>query len=204
MARFSDWLPMALEHCMSAPDLLAQGHLVRSAREWCDITRQWQETSDVVLTVADQAAYDLPTPSFAEVLRILSADLDGREYLPQGGAYGRTQALNSRGRNTVTHTSGQTFSLTPTPTTSDLELRLQLVLRPVLTATTVPEAIEGEAEHIALGAAASLLGLTNQPWTDQAKAAQLRAKFLAEAKTRAARVSTLDRKTNQKTGIRWY
>ena len=203
MARFADWLPMALEHCMSAPDILAQSHLVRAAREWCDVTRQWQETSDPVLTVAGQAEYDVPTPAGAEVLRILSADLDGREYLPQGGAYGRTQSRNGRGWATVTLV-GQTFTLTPTPTQAGLALRLELALRPTLTATTVPAAIEGEAELIARGAAASLLGLTNQPWTDQAKAIQLREQFLADAKAQAARVANLDRKTKRSTGIRWY
>lgn len=189
---------------MSAPDMLAQSHLVRAAREWCELTHQWQETSDSVLTVVGQAEYDIPTPAGAEVLRILSADLDGREYLPQGGAYGRTQARNGRGWNTVTYAFGQTLTLTPIPTQAGLSLRLELVFRPTLTATMVPPAIEGEAEQIARGAAASLLGLTNQPWADPQKAMFLRAQFLADAKSQAARVSCLDRKTKKSTGIRWY
>lgn len=81
MTPWSDLLPHVLPYAPGCPDPVAEFHLRLAAQDFCARTHVWQATMDpiAVTQAAGFGPYDLNLPTRAELLKLQSATMDGRE-----------------------------------------------------------------------------------------------------------------------------
>jgi hypothetical protein len=199
----ADMLPWVLEHAMTCPDFVAERHLVQAVRRWCDITLAWQESADPALSEAGRSAYEIPVWPGSEIVRILRAEFGDRPCVVQGGAFGRSQARHQRGGYAVTQVGALGFEMTPTPQLDGVPIVIDVALRPAFGMTELPDVLTADFDAITKGAAASLLALPAQPWSNPQAAMALGAQFSSAASTRAARVALADKDTAPR-GVRFF
>ena len=171
------------------PEALALLMLSRSAREFCTESGIWEEDLEPIQLVAGAPEYDLDPQETGEVVRVVSATLDGADIdttipndLPPTW---RTDT----GTPTAVMIEVETVRPYPTPTSAGT-LVIRAALRPKLGTTSIPRAIEEWGEEIAAGALARLKAQADKPWSDRGAVAAYRETFkdaISAAQARAIR-----------------
>ncbi len=199
---WDDLFPQVLGYCPLAADMVARRHLVQAAREFCNRTNAWNSTLDVIPTVAEEAEYSISLWPGEELVKILSCEVDGREYVLQDGPIGR--ARQRRGDGQTITPAGMNFILTPTPIISDLNIYVDVALRPSLDSTSIPTALEAYTDYIADGAIARLLSLPGMEWRDEVTAQRFAGKFEDRISTVASKIALAARRVTPGSGVQWF
>lgn len=182
-------------------------HLQRAAQSFCDGTRAWQQSLDVILSVANQAEYLIVPPAGAELTRVLLATVGSHRYEVRSGANARSMMREQRG-NRVIVVSGLHATLLPTPSQDDIEIVFDAALRPVFvgefnSSLEIPEKIEEYADAIIKGAASTVLAIPGRPWSNPAHSVYL-AQLFSEYKTSIAARVGIGSMKSEKRVTRFY
>lgn len=172
MKTWADFHDQYLSDVPGCTYFAAQNELRHAARDFCERTQAWRVTMDPIVTVADVSLYDVDRTSQTELVKLISAKLDGQKLhvmLPdEEDEYGATgiQMVNER-----------QFALYPTPA-DGLNAVLKAVLKPSLEASGVDNLLYAMyAKEISYGAKARLMGETSKPYSNPMGAAQNEAWF---------------------------
>ena len=181
-----DFYPLILPDVPGCPLPTLDMAINRAAREFCTRALVWREQAWPVALRAGEWRYDIDPDLDAGVVVLNSVRLDGRlldpftdprAIVPWGSRSG------APGRYAVSADAEQIY-LDPTPSEAG-QLILNVVLRPLLRATSLPDVLERYSEGLAEGVKFRLLRLPNQSWTDSngsMVALQLFEKAMSEAR----------------------
>ena len=154
-----------------------------AAQEFCERTSAWRVTMDPVLTVAGISIYEFDISSNFEVVKVMSAKLDGH---PIDSLLHDQVGTPARG---IAVLNGREFALQPAPAAGQ-RLEIVAVLKPSNTSVGIEDFLyAAHARAIAKGAKAELFGMAKQGFTDLTAADRARAEFeeaIGRAKTQAA------------------
>jgi hypothetical protein len=140
-----------------------------AAQAFCEKTRAWRVTLDPVITRANQTDYEFDLSSEQEIVRVLSAKLDGKDF---------PVVLDGRqvDRGLIVH-DPFTFSIFPAPPAGQ-RLDIHVALEPSNTASTLDDlVVRKHITTIIAGAKSELLGKKNQPYSDPVGAIEQRSLF---------------------------
>lgn len=152
MREWADFFPDVLPGLApGTPEPTVMHQLRRAAQEFCTRTRSWRATLEPIVTEEGRAAYHLPLPAHAALVRLERADLQGYGPLvlwrPGRGSGQYLMTPNTR---------SVSFGRTPA---RDMELVLEVTLKPSDAATGIdPDVFDQYSEVIARGALARLRG----------------------------------------------
>ncbi|MFC3074913.1 phage adaptor protein [Shinella pollutisoli] len=175
-----EFLPWALVHAPNCSDLIAYRYLREAARDFCERTKAWRETDEMRLDpMGCEAICTVPD---ADIVSIENAAVDGVPLEPVTLAWldehraGWERRTEEGSPQFITQVEPNTVAVFPR---SSGRLSMRLVLKPSLTAMTMPAFLLGKwASDIGKGAAAQILLLPiDDGGGDPAKAADLGAAF---------------------------
>ena len=174
---FDDLLPDLMVEVNGCPNVTAESHLRRAARDFCERTHVWTVTLASFNTVADTAAYTLAMPAGSSLVRLSQVDVgDERDV----DILDQQEAKSEQGagsQSTFVWLEGAQLFVNPTPTEA-LAVVVQLSLKPSLTSESVPDWLaEDHAETLRLGAKASLKSMADVDWADPVGADRAAALF---------------------------
>lgn len=169
MAQLEDVIEPLFTICGGAPDELLINAYRAAARKFLTDTYAWREEVDVTVDGGSTAFYDATVPTDAEMFDFTQMDDNGtrltkmtyeqaayRQYPTTGTASAlRMGALNQ-------------LVVMPDPGTDiSATLTIRAVLRPTLTADTIPDDIVNRfSEAIEFGVAQRVFRVPNEDWTD--------------------------------------
>lgn len=182
---YDSFLQYVLPFARSCPDVIARAAVRDACIAFCSDTEWWLHTFDPIDVQADVAAYDIPVPIGARLVRVRQLYYDGVEIKPQtpdslqgyGGSDWRNLAGPPRG---YTQQAPDEVILVPAPAELVEEALTGTVVVAPTRASTYCDAslLEHWAEVIGQGALARLHRMDDQPFTDPAKAAAALASFM--------------------------
>ena len=182
--------PLILAEAPGCPLMTVKTMINRAAAEFCDKSLAWQSDLDPIPLVSNVSEYALTLPADSQLVVIREGEikLNGKRLT----AIHTPEAIDPAVTGTPSHYAQRTFTevlLYPKPVdVSGLLLTVRAVLKPTLTAATLPDVIANRYyEAITEGAKAFLKRMPNQPWSDPAGAAT--AYQLFGIKTAEARIS---------------
>lgn len=180
MQALSKFYPFTLPYVMGAPDAALDQAILSTCIDFCSRTLIVQSVSTYDL-VAGVSEYEVDVESGARLVKILKVFTSGRLLKPTTvedvkSAEALTTGASGAPQTYFTMTPNEAgFVLYPTPdavVTGGLVVRAAVA--PTRSATSVADVLfEDWADTIGAGAAARLLGLPRQPFTDPASAAAL-------------------------------
>lgn len=188
-----DLLPFVLPYAQKCPELVAIPKIRDAARRYCTATRIWRESE--TMTVSSPECTGISTIPDAALVAIEAAILDGTPLTPKtvgwldselpGWDHYEEDVAAAR---YITQLAENTVTVVPKATGS---LTLRAILKPSLTAYTVPDIlVENHAVAIGKSAAAELLMMPDPDWQNPQLALVLRQDFdraIAEARSQAQR-----------------
>lgn len=160
MREIEDLLPSVLIYAPKCPDLTAISKLREAARRFCMVTRVWRESD--TMTIETPAAEGVSTIPDAAIVAIEAARLDDYALDPKTvgwldanvPGWDRYEEDVAPARY-VTQLTENTVTVAPKATGT---LTLRLILKPSLSAYTVPDIlVDNYATEIGKGAAAEIL-----------------------------------------------
>jgi hypothetical protein len=172
-----DW-DEALVHVMpnvpGCPESVALDHIIKAARIFAAKSSVWRRVTHPVKTVANRRTYamDINKP-FEELVKIKEAAIGTDQYDVLDAISGAARQRRESSQRFVYVPSGrEDIIINPAPSLTGDEIVLTLVLKPGLSAPTVPEELEDFIEDISHGAIASLcsLPMKTAPWADDKQA----------------------------------
>lgn len=181
--------PLILAEVPGCPLMTVKTALNRAAADFCTGSLAWQEDLDPIFVAAGIAEYDLDVPAGSQLVVIREGEvkLNGRKLLPIKAPAAIDPAVTGLPSHYAQRDYGALL-LYPKPTEAAGSLTVRAVLKPTLTATTLPDIlIDRYYEAVTEGAKAFLKRMPNQPWTDPPGAATAYA--LHSRRTAEARVS---------------
>lgn len=159
------FFPLVLPEVIGCPDPTLIQAIMLTAHSFCTETGVWDEVQDPVLTSAGIADYEIDAPANAEMLRVRSVWLDGRELEPNQM---RTPVVPNFGTPLSYHAAlarGQ-ITLDAKPQAKQ-SLVVRAVYAPRLTGQTLPDFLMSRyALAIASGAKARLMLIPGQAWSN--------------------------------------
>jgi hypothetical protein len=201
--KYTDLLPEVLPHLTSlVSDPLAESAIKNAVIEFCRESWVWRHFADAQDVYAGEASIDFEAPAGAEVVQVLSCNLDGLLLSPSS-----TDSLNEsmRGWQTVrgvvkffVQVDMASLLLAPVPdVTLPRGLLMTLALQPRRAAVAFPQWIAAQyMEALASGALYRMMSMPGKPWSDDAGAALHHARFQESiAAARTAGVNGLGRAT---------
>lgn len=199
MAALASFLPYVLPYVPGCPAPLAEQHIRDICIAFCATTLIAQQALDPVSIIAGIADYDLDPPTASRVHLIMRAWFDGDELRSLGPDSAVRPAMFNQhaeppppGRPTGFYRIDPAIRLNATPeANAPFGLTTLAAIKPTRTAETVPDILfDDYAFEIGQGAAATLMTVPNQPFTDFAAAssrAALYASAIGPARIRAAK-----------------
>ncbi len=182
-----DLYPEIRRHVKNAPEPLMQYALQRSVQEFCKKTWLYEKTIDL-LPVANQEVYVLDIASTDEILHIHHVQYDSRGLSPRRSEDSLPSSLSAGGNSPYEYIfeSPNLLFLKPTPTNVinpstglPFEFRVKAVLQTQDSVDAIPETIYRQHKLIlAAGAAAFILCISGEQWTNPEKAAKLDMDFM--------------------------
>lgn len=167
----------------SCPEPTALTSLVDSATEFCDATRAVRETVEVGVTRPGTATYDLDVAQGMEVAQVQAVWLGKRplQLAPEAQrTYAEVAHLLQGDPQFAYLDGGHELVLYPEPEREE-PLRVRVALRPLPSATALPDPLYSRwREAIVSGAAARLMMIPGQAFTSPELAAVYRGAFLRE------------------------
>lgn len=167
--KFSDLIPDVLTVMSADPsDPVTEHAIRRAAITFCRDSWVWKEVSDPIDVISGTAVYDLEPPTGADVARVVTAILDGRELVPSSIDTTEFSAAGSGHPKLWAQVDTEQIILAPNPdSTISAGLIVTLALQPTQTAANLPRWIATHhRDTIINGAVAFLLGMPGQTWTD--------------------------------------
>ncbi|MNL06121.1 hypothetical protein D3C87_1267490 [compost metagenome] len=172
--RIDDLMQDFMAEVPGCPDETARVAIVKAFRTMCDRGKVWTEWMDPVDLIDGEADYTIDTPEFASIAEsVIEVWLGGQQLWPKGlgeiamilpnwqEARGNPMYFNSLGAES------ETITLYPTPYNETRQLRVRGLYMPVRSATTIPDEVTSiHQEVIEMGAKATLMLQSKQPWTD--------------------------------------
>ncbi|MFZ6731983.1 hypothetical protein ACO0LG_08700 [Undibacterium sp. Ji42W] len=196
---FTSFLNEVLPYVHDCPQFVAVNAIRNAAIEFCDRSGYWQLDVPDVAEVDGQATYQVTVPAGTRVVDIHTAWFNEILIIPHSieelnrlfrGVHWR----NLVGQPKFLYSSPDGFvHLVPAPTVSGV-VRVRVTLAPTRTSTGIDSDIyEKQAEVIAHGARARLLGTAGQPFYDPVQSVSQRTAFLSgcnDAKIRANKATS--------------
>jgi len=183
-----DFLPFVLPKVKNCPEGTATFEIRNAIIDLCRRGLIWRRHQDPVMTVADQTEYDYAPEVGQEVVKLLTATLNGLDIpviTPDGA-----NALTSRGESSPYINGGLLgFDLHPAQA-AGLPIVTYCAVCPTLTATTVPDDFSRFAEAIGWGAVARLQQTAGQDFYLPVSGKDYESRFdaaVAKASTAAAK-----------------
>lgn len=175
-------LPDVLMHAPAAPEPMALRMICDAAREFCRRTRLWRDRDEFTLSSGDYER--VCGCENADVIEIEWAELAGITLEPVTGEWLDEECPGWTEDTEIQQQAKWVTQLYPNtircvPRSAGL-LKLRLVLEPSRAAPTLPSfLVDQHGALIGKGAAAMLLGLSGQPFSNPSKGLELRADFEA-------------------------
>lgn len=167
MRTWDAFYPLVLPEVLGCPEPTVDAHLRRAARNLFASSLAWRKDVDPI-TTNGRTEYDMPLPDGADVVRLMSATLDGRDIAisaMDGNTAGERQRADS-GHARVLLMDRRTVTLLPKPGIGR-RLVLTLCLQPAIDAAGVPDEYAGDYfEAIADGALSTLLTMNKVAWAN--------------------------------------
>lgn len=203
-----------LREITGCPNFLIDEVVLETLIEFCEDSSYWQEELENHHILKDHHTYSIITPADTLLVSIISAQDDGSPISPKTEDqldrewpklawryphYSHGSQSSSPWRTAVSDTAQYFFlpdinhiRLIGIPTSNKVtKLTMRAALKPTMTATTIGDVLFDEFyDDIAYGAKARLFEMADKAWTNPAKAAEYRGKFLTaidEAKSRVVR-----------------
>jgi hypothetical protein len=192
----TDFLRFVMPEVLGCPQVLASQHVVDAAIEFCSKVAIWTEPLASVPSVAGQASYAM-TPSEGRAVGPLQVYFDGTKLDP-----GTNQQFTAAYPESVWHTVTGTplyftrgadeskITLVPIPETAGLNINMTVSVKPLPTATTLPDNLFYEYyKAITAGAKATLMAMPEQRWTNTQMAAYYEGMFKVEIAGAVAKIA---------------
>ena len=157
--------PFVLPEVIGCPEPLLAQQIMLTAHSFCTETGVWDEVQDPVLTSTGIADYEIDAPANAEMLRVRSVWLDGRELSPRQM---RTPLVANFGTPSSYHAALARGLITlDAKPQSEQFLVVRAVYAPRLTGQTLPDLLLSRyAIAIASGAKSRLMLIPGQAWSN--------------------------------------
>lgn len=182
MATWSQFAGDYLFEVTGCSTFQAERALRHAAREFCERTLAHRLVLDSIPTVAGVSSYDYDPASNLEVVKLLSATLDGQDMElldPSADLY----------RRGIKGLSPFEFMLQPAPSAGQSVL-VTAAVKPSSTASTIESRLyESHAMSIAAGAKAILFSQSDQPYSNMEQALKNRAQFESDIGSIAAKAA---------------
>ncbi len=161
--------PFVLPEVVGCPEPLLAQQIMLTAHSFCTETGVWDEVQAPVLTSSGIADYEIDAPADAEMLRVRSVWLDGRELSPKQM---RTPLVANFGAPSSYHSALARGLITlDAKPQSEQSLVVRAVYAPRLTGQALPDFLLSRyAIAIAGGAKARLMLMPGQAWSNPALA----------------------------------
>ena len=180
--RFDAFLPEAAPLVPGCPNPVIVNAVRNAAIEFCTETLAWQETQDAFSATSAEFPLTLDAPSGARVVQVVSMTVEGapvdpvaEDLLDQTVPGWRTQT--GSGVLGFYQPDDVTVSTYPLPETA-LTFRLRVAYSPTRAASSMNADIaQRHMESIVAGAAARLMDMPAQPWTNAVQAEVYRMRF---------------------------
>lgn len=164
MTDIDAFLPRVMTFAPWAPELRAIRMLREVAQEFCAATRIWRETDTITVETPESTAI---ADAAYEIIEIERADLDGTKLIPvmvdwldDNEPDWRDATEDASPAKYVSQLGPDTVTVIPYATG---DLTLQLIVKPTLTATTLPTFLyDHHAATLGKGAAAQLLNIPGE------------------------------------------
>jgi hypothetical protein len=192
MAQLADFYPYLLPMVPGCPDILADQHLRDICIDFCGKSLVAQQPHDPLSVRANVAAYDFDPPAETQVQLVIKAWYLRNELkvITPNSLQVRPEMFNPRfsgadlGGSVPTkmiQLDGTSFTLDPAPQDDAANaVTLLIAVKPSRTATEVPQLLlEDYAYEIGRGAAARLMTLPGQPFTNPQLASAYLSEYLA-------------------------
>lgn len=179
MKTWDAFYPYVLPDVIGASDPQVSQALVLAAREFCDRTLVWQVDADPITTTPGVSEYDFDTSNNQEVIKFVSATLNGRDLpvIAEGDLPSNWRSNLSNQRECAFTLDRSIFTIVPTPAAA-YDMTTKMVVRPSIKAAGVEDRIFNQyAAQIAFGAKAMLMMANSQPFSNPALAGVNRALF---------------------------
>lgn len=179
---------LVLPFVPGAPDQTVLHWLQEKAIEFCARTLVWQSEAAPVLTVADRAAYDIPVPDDAALVKVLSWQLDGRGQWVTP-AFGRQMVARGADGDIAWTEDKATFQVHPVPAEAGKAMVISAAYKPTREATEIPTFIYEQHIRAIADGAIGVISAMRQPWRDMEQAALFEGKFERAVVKAAAAIS---------------
>ena len=176
MKAWAEFHPLVLLHVLGCPNPVMDGALRHAAREFCEGSKAWQETE--TFTGTGEATFEFDLPSQSELVQVMRATVRGKDVDIYGAHHLPADWQERPPRNPgLYHVDVDQYALLPAPGV-DEGIAITFAIRPSLFGRGIGDHVFAtHAETIAAGAAARLLKMPRQPWTDIEQAAIFRTEF---------------------------
>lgn len=163
--KWADLSPYVLPHVFGCPDLTMEQHVRLAAADFFRRTLAWRETLEAVASDGTEAV-ELEPPNQAQIIKIKSVSVAGREFPLVETTHGMELSRASAGREFVFTQDGRTVRVFP-PQAAGTLVVAEAALVPSLASTSLPDALGYlHMQDIANGAIASLKRLHGVPFAD--------------------------------------
>lgn len=167
-----DFFPFVLPRVKNAPNEVVRFQLRQAIIQLCDEALVWREYQSAVTTIADQSTYAHAPAAGQQVMKILSAKIDGLDLAVIDPTKSKANTSNDAA---ITGTlSG--FEISPVQAAGRSIVTFSAVA-PALSADTVPDGLAMFAQQIGRGALGNIMLIPDQAFSDPQKGAAWQMKF---------------------------
>lgn len=185
MIAWSAFYPFVIPELPGAPSPLVDFWLIQVAREFCERSRAWVETTPPVDAVQGQSAYSPTPPSETEIVQIVAVNYLGKPLNPKLPGelqkdYGNWQAKLGTPASFTSNGLGQAL-LVPVPDQSNAgAIVMNVAVKPTDTASGVADWVFSRWRNaLAAGAKAKLMAMADKPWAQPDRVPLYQAMFEA-------------------------
>lgn len=187
MKAWADFYPDVLPFVIGCPNPTVDAALRKAAREFCLISKAWQETEEFE-SDGETNRYFFDVTGRTELVQVVRASVGGKD-LDIYGAHELPSDWETRPpcQRSLYHLNAEEYLLFPMPLAAQA-VSVTQAMRPSMQGTGVgDEVFNLHSTAIASGAAAQLLRMPRQAWTDLEQAAICKAEFDSGVHTAANR-----------------
>ena len=187
MKAWAEFYPEVLPFVIGCPNPTVNAALRKAAREFCLSSKAWQESEEFEADGLTNRYY-FDVTGQTELVQLMSASVGGYD-LDVYGAHELPSDWETRPptKRELYHLNGEEYLVFPMPTAGQV-VRVTQALRPSAVGNGVgDEVFKLHGNAIASGAAAILLRMPRQAWTDLEQAAICKAEFDTGVHTAANR-----------------
>lgn len=184
---YSVFFPYLIPLVPHVAEPVAQQAIRDTCIEFCKESLVWQAPIDPIMVLVNEAAYELDVPTGANLANVVELYFDSRRLGKKSvseisARYGRDWMQSSGTPAVFTMLNPNEVTLVPTPDKTVIEgLTGILAFTPLRSSTSIIDYIyEQYAEEIARGAAARLMMIPNQQWTEPKMGLGYRKQFTSD------------------------